>query len=219
MVRENRKSEGTGNLSMSAYTVITINLAAKQMGNFIYLLQQGVMVKVHEGCSIRTLLHGHLGISPDYIEKHIRVFLLNGRAVDDIDSAVIRDGSTLALSTAMPGLVGATLRRGSPFAVLRSEVTHSESEKCKSSEKEVIVTVKLFNVLITKLGPLFLEKGIWLSGAALEELLRNQPDEFWAVCQKVERDGKPLDVKALRGMKWSDELGLLHLRVITGRSV
>jgi hypothetical protein len=42
--------------------------------------------------------------------------------------------------TAMPGL-GATLRE-KPF-VSSVRGPHSESEKCKSSEKEVIVTVKL----------------------------------------------------------------------------
>jgi len=203
---------------MSAHTVITINLAAKEIGNFIHLLQQGVMVKVQTGCSIRTLFQGYLGISPDYIEKYIRVILLDGRAVDDIDSAIVKDGSILALSAAMPGLVGAILRRGSPFAALRSEVTYSESDRCESSENEVILTVKLFNLLITRLGPLFLEKGIWLSGLAFEELLRNQSEAFWSVCQKAELDGKPLDIKTLKGMKWSDESDLLHLRVITSHS-
>jgi hypothetical protein len=200
---------------MPAHATLTISLAARQRGCFSHLLQQGVRVKVPAVCSIGALLRDILGMSPDYIEKHLGVILLEGRAVDDIDSALLRNGSTLALSAAMPGLVGATLRRGSPFAALRSEVTHSEPERCEPLEKEVLFIVKIFNVLINKLGPLLLEKGIWLNGAEIEDLLRRQPEEFWAVCRKAERDGRPLDVKRLKGMKWSDEPGLLHLRVIT----
>ena len=35
--------------------------------------------------------------------------MLDGKPVDDIGSSFLHDGSTLALSAAMPGLVGATL--------------------------------------------------------------------------------------------------------------
>ena len=59
----------------------------------------------------------------------------------------------------MPGLVGATLRRGSYYAAMRSEISAAETEGAVEM-KEGTVTLKLFNLLIGQLGPLFLASGI-----------------------------------------------------------
>ena len=61
--------------------------------------------------------------------------MLDGKPVDDIGAALVQDGSTLALSAAMPGLVGATLRRGGAYSSFRSAITYHETgERLRAGE-------------------------------------------------------------------------------------
>jgi hypothetical protein len=96
------------------------------VSRFLLLLQRGVRMRRRVGCSVEGFLKDQLGVGSKTIEK-IQSIMLDGKAVDDIGSAVIHDGSTLALSAALPGLVGATLRRGSRYASFRSGITYHEA--------------------------------------------------------------------------------------------
>lgn len=125
------------------------------------------------GISIRGLLTAQWGLTQDYIESDISTIFVDGKPVDDLDSAIVKDGATLALSCAMPGLAGATMRRGGAIAGLRSGITHREAPSSRE-QKQGMITVKLFNMLIAELSPLFLAKGILIERkrlpAALEDL-------------------------------------------------
>ncbi len=97
------------------------------LGNFFYLLQRGFGLKIRVGMSVETTLTREFGLDSDLLDK-IQTVFLDGKAVDDLESTLVRDGSILALSAAMPGLVGATLRRGSYYAAMRSQITAAESQ-------------------------------------------------------------------------------------------
>ena len=64
----------------------------------------------------------------------------------------------LALSAAMPGLVGATLRRGGTYAAMRAAITRAAERGAAAAREEPLVRVKLFNLLIDELGPLLLAR-------------------------------------------------------------
>src|SRR5512134_372411 len=116
------------------------------VSHFLLLLQQGVTVRSRVGCSVAAFLREEVGTSTETIEK-IQSIFLDGRPVDDLETAVIKDGSTLALSAAMPGLVGATLRRGGAYSSFRSAITYHETgEACFPGEG--FVHIKLFNLLM-----------------------------------------------------------------------
>lgn len=121
--------------------------------------QNGFKIKTTVNCSIRRLLCDHLGISPAYLEERIKTIFLDGKPVDDLDTAIVKNGSTLALSAAMPGLVGATMRRGGVLASFRNTITH-EKESQTSDEEKGTVCIKLFNMLINELMPHFLHLGV-----------------------------------------------------------
>jgi len=70
------------------------------------------MISATVGCSIKNLLCNQFDITPEYLSDRISTIFLNGKPVDDVESAIIKDNSILALSGAMPGLVGATFRKG-----------------------------------------------------------------------------------------------------------
>jgi hypothetical protein len=198
-------------ISMKNRTVsLRLNLDADAIHTFFPLLQQGFMVKIQVGCSIKTTLCRQFGLSPQYVETRIKTIFLDGKPVDDIDSAIVKEGSTLALSAAMPGLAGAILRSGGQLAPLRSEIAHREGNQALT-RREGMVIVKLFNLIMDELGPIFLKRGILLRREHLESFLIGLGEDFWARCAEAELDGQGVGVESpLRYLHKSD---LVMLRV------
>lgn len=122
------------------------------------LFQQGIRVEIETGCTVKALLTDQWGLPQDYVMGRISTLFLNGKPVDDMEEAIVRDGAVLALSSAMPGLVGAVMRRGGFYASLRGGITYQETA-LDASIRRGTITVKLFNLLIRELGPAFLARG------------------------------------------------------------
>lgn len=112
---------------------------------FRALLQRGVGISGSAGTKVREFLQGILGIDPSYVEEKLQTVFLDGHPVDDLDRAVVRPGPVLALSAAMPGLAGATMRRGGYYAPLREGITHGEGTATEGNGEKGVVVVKLFN--------------------------------------------------------------------------
>ncbi|MBA7542839.1 hypothetical protein ES705_35163 [subsurface metagenome] len=163
---------------------------------FFLFLQEGFTVKAHVGCSIRDYLCKQCGIEQEYITKRISTVFLDQKPVDNIDSAVIRNGSTLAVSGAMPGLVGAVMRVGSSYASFRSSITYKENLKDHKQEYGRI-RLKLFNMVMRDLGPGFLERGIYTESGGLKDFLLKQQDDFRHGCREIILDGTPVCFKDL----------------------
>jgi len=179
---------------------------------FFRLLQQGVMIRSRIGCSVETFLREDLKAAPGTIEK-IQSIMLDGRPVDDIGTALLHDGSTLALSAAMPGLVGATLRRGGAYSSLRSAITYHETgNACMPGEGWV--NIKVFNLLMAELGPDLLGKGVLLGSADLLGFLADREQEFRHGCSAT-LDKRSVDVGTLAGAGLG-KAGKILLSVSTG---
>ncbi|HAM49625.1 MAG TPA: hypothetical protein DCP92_02610 [Nitrospiraceae bacterium] len=155
------------------------------------------MIRAHVGCSINTFLHEQIGASQEYIQDRIRTVFLDGKPVDDLDSAIIKNKSRLTLSAAMPGLVGATMRRGGVYSTLRSAITYREGSK-HSTTGEGFVQLKLFNLVMEELGPSLLRRDILLKSSDLADFLKEQPQDFWQGCGGIFLNGKPVDPDLLR---------------------
>ena len=197
--------------SESSDTELHLHLEESLVPSFFQLLQKGFRVKTQAGCSVKSFLCEQLGLSPEYVEKRIQTLFLDGKPVDDKDSATIRDGSTLALSAAMPGLVGAVLRSGGFFASMRSTISYREETGTERPQKGM-VSLKLFNILLKEIGPAFLEKGIWVHGKDLQNFIEGKLDDFSTGCKKAILDGKEVNLKTLPEMKWAEKDVFLLLR-------
>jgi len=171
---------------------------------FFQLLQKGFMIKARVGCSIKTLLCDQLGLSPEYLERMIQTIFLDGKPVDNVDTAILKKGATLALSAAMPGLVGAILRKGGYYAPMRRQISHREETETTSLQ-EGMISLKLFNILLKELGPAFLNRGIWVKGKDLEDLFKRQSTDFWAGCKVAKVDGEKVDGDKISEIEWTDE--------------
>ncbi|MBU2053754.1 MAG: hypothetical protein KKC25_02085 [Proteobacteria bacterium] len=168
---------------------------------FFPFLQQGVVLKVRVGCSVKTFLLEALRLSEEYIERRIQTVFLDGQSVDDLDRVTVRNGAVLALSGALPGLLGAALRRGGFYAPLRSQVTCKQNEESQAIEKGQ-VTLKLFNLTVRELGPSLLERGIGIGAREAEDFFRDRSDDFWAGCRRALVDGRAVEPDRLRHWSW-----------------
>jgi hypothetical protein len=167
---------------------LILTMKPGQLGEFFPILQQGFFVTAHVGCTLGRVLNRQWELSPEYVAQRITTIFLDGRAIDDVNGAIVREGSVIALSGAMPGLVGATMRRGGYYAAMRGSITYRETGT-DHVDRIAPVRVKLFNLLLPELGPDFLRRGMILGATELAEFLGNKPAAFWQACSKALANG------------------------------
>jgi hypothetical protein len=194
---------------------ICISWDADRLTHFFPLLQKGFLIKTLSGKSIRAVLCDQIGVSPEYLDNRVNTIFLDGKPVDDVDTAVIKEGSVLALSASMPGFVGAAFRKGGYYASMRGSITHGE-DSAPTASQEGFFLLKLYNFVAKELGPLFLESGIWLPRDDVKELFEGRPDDFWSGCRSCTIDGREVDLGYFLRMEWLREVSIARLRVVQG---
>jgi hypothetical protein len=175
---------------------ISLTVQPSLLQEFSVLLQTGFTIKCVVGTSLEKLFYEQLKLNLQVVEEKISTIFLNGKPVDDITTAIVQDGSVLALSGAMPGLVGATLRRKSPLASFRQSISAEQASK-KLKKTEGFIQIKLFNILLKELGPFFLEMGIFLQGSTFTSFIAEQTDDFFNQCVQIVVNGKPVKLQSL----------------------
>ncbi|MBW2433031.1 MAG: hypothetical protein JRF36_05485 [Deltaproteobacteria bacterium] len=171
---------------------------------FSQFIASGFRVKIETGCSIKELFCGPLGIAVDYFDNRIQTIFLDGKAVDNVDTAWVEDGSSVALSAAMPGLVGATFRKGGRYAPFRGSISYSKSKNVVAGGGGLI-TLKFFNMIAKELGPVFLQKGIIIEGQRLQDFVRRNSEELKAAGTSVHLNDAKVDLAALLDMNWENK--------------
>jgi len=187
-----------GNLLM----ILSLTLDVNRATGLFRIFQKGFDVHAKTGCSIRSFLSDQLAVDPGYVSERILVVFLDGRPVDDLDRTFIRTGSSLSLSAAVPGLVGAAVKSGSTYASLRSSITHRETGNVCFG-RESTVQLKLFNLVAKELGPALLERGILIDGSELVDILTGWSDNVWRECGDILLNGKPVDSLLLQRGSWA----------------
>jgi len=178
--------------------LLRLTMKSGTIGEFFPILQQGFRVTVRVGCSLRKLLSEQFSLGNDYVTDRITTIFLNGKATDDLDTTIIRDGSTIALSAAMPGLVGATMRRGGYYAAMRSGITHTGDQR-GGQDAIGSVRIKLFNMLLPELGPDFLRRGVVVDAADMSDFLASRSGEFRQLCMEAFINGSQVEPEQLPG--------------------
>ena len=175
---------------------VRLGLAAAARPVFLPLLQEGVWLRCRLGATVRQVLCEQLGIAPAYVSERISTLFLNGHPVDDPATVRVQAGDTLALSAAMPGLVGAVMRCGGYFAGLRNSITcrPSPAPECREAG---YIKVKMFNKIMVELGPDLLASGIYLRASRIGRLLTEEQQRS-ALCESPGRPpGEPLALPRL----------------------
>jgi len=162
-------------------THLSLTLPADKMFIFSPILQEGLKIQAEMGCSVKRFLCTTFPVSSEYIEERIPTIMLNGKVVEDLEGSIIEENAVLALSSAMPGLVGATLRRGGHLSTMRSGITYRENKKNQTPHRGAI-TIRFFNVLIRELGLKLLYQGITMSRVDLTVFIQRCFDPLKENC-------------------------------------
>ena len=182
---------------------------------FSSILQAGFKVNVHAGVSIRDLLCKQFDINPDYVEDRIRTAFLDGKPVDDFSTAIIENDATLALSSAMPGLVGATFRKGGYLAVFRGTITHQQANTI-AEDRAGVVSIKLFNLLAKEIGLTFLKRGVMVDSDTARWFFSDPPDAFRRGCKSILVNGQDIHMDQLsQTIASAGPEGFVALRLMT----
>lgn len=184
-------------MSDNRKTNLILTMQPDQLREFFPLLQQGVNVEAQVGCGLDMLLSQQWNIPAEYAAQRITTIFLNSRPIDSLATALIRENAVIALSGAMPGLVGATMRRGGFYAAFREGITHHDTNS-DVTDRVATVRVKLFNLLLPELGPGFLQRGITISGSELSGFLKERSESFWQGCRSALLDNLPVPSLSLQ---------------------
>jgi len=200
-------------LSMDAEKTsrLTLTVAADGLSRFLPLLGQGFTLKRPAGASLEDFLCRACGIAPDYLRDRVQTVFLNGKAIDDLAAAEVSDGATIALSAAMPGLAGAVLRKGGAYAAMRRQISHTSPGGSRAGGP-VSVNIKLFNLVAREIGPGFLEQGVLIRGADLQDFFRRQDRGFGKIGRAADIDGRPVDFEKVPEIIPENRLILLALK-------
>ena len=178
---------------------------------FFPILQKGLQVEIPSDPRIRRLLEKQFGITEENAIRRIQTLFLNGQPVDDLDSVILKDGDCLALSAAMPGLVGATMRTGGLLAGFRRSISF-HPEKNAHLLRGGEVCIKLFNLLIKEMGPGLLNRGALISIDDMKHLIRDLLQHSARTTVAVSLDDHPISLQGLLDKHWPAPDLKIHLR-------
>lgn len=182
--------------------VLCLDVDRKRLPVLYPLLQQGFILENDGNYTVKMFLSEALRLSREYIEERIQTVFLDGKVVDDLDSAVPGDRAVLALSAAMPGLAGAVLRRNTPYGPFRSSITARRGEAGNASPGGILI-VKLFNLIARDLGPALFERGLVFEASGIQSFFGSPAVESGNCFERIRMDGAPVKPDSVR--KWRCE--------------
>jgi hypothetical protein len=175
---------------------IYVYFESTNLSVFSALLSYGCKFDVRTGGRLLDLLIHQMGINERYLNEKVQTVFFNGKVVDDFSTEIVNDESVIALSAAMPGLVGAVFRKGGIFSSMRSDnVSYQQCNAVKNQEGQV--TLKLFNLIASDLGPDFYKKGICINGKDFIRYVKSKQTMLETVCKQLVVDGKNHEVRDL----------------------
>ena len=198
-------------MKTSAEKSVVIELNHDWIPGVSLLFQKGVTVDAQTGCSVQAFLCDQLGLSREYVEARIQTIMLNGKIVDDPKTAAIQSGGVLSLSAAIPGLLGATLRTGSYYAAMRSQISWKGGAPTSGGGQGTFV-IKLFNILINEVGTRLLRRGVWVQAADLASLMIEQREWLHANGAKIFVDDSDADLERLSQTAWGSGSVFFRIR-------
>ncbi|KAF1075448.1 hypothetical protein [Halodesulfovibrio sp. MK-HDV] len=142
-----------------------------------YLTQSPSEVTADIGDSMMNFLTQRLEFDAEYIDAQVKTIFINGKPVDDLDTASVPADARIALGAVAPGVAGMTMVRNSPISGMRSGITYQNTEPVQKIT-EGTVTLLLFNAIMEDKGLQILKKGITISAGKLERAVEEVPESI-----------------------------------------
>ena len=170
---------------------IDITILKTDISFFKGIFAYGIVFYIQTGNSLLDVLCRQIGIEKSYLDQRVQTIFLNNKVVDDLVAETVADGAVIALSAAMPGLFGAVVRRDGLLAPMRTAYTPSNPVEAKHDGH---VTLKLFNLIASELGPRLLEKGVYMKNKDFVDYVNWKRSVLQSVCRSVSIDGNQGDM-------------------------
>lgn len=197
---------------MEPAATLDLRLPADAVARFTPLFSEGVGIATRTGIPLMTLLCDQVGIDEGYLDQRVQTIFVNARAVDDVTRLTVGDGDVIALSAAMPGLAGATLRKGGVLAGFRAAISHTGAAGQAAAGSATVVTLKLFNLVARELAAAILRGGVWIKGGRLAAFLEETAPPSDGT-MSVRWNDKPVQGDHWTALPWPE--GWVALRVET----
>lgn len=166
---------------------LVLHVTKDSLERFTTLLQGGVQISTTRGESLGIFLDRLPGFTMEYIVDRVQTIFLDGNAIDDLQTPLNNDENILAISAAMPGLAGAIFRMNSLHAALRTK--GDVEQMLTDDDDQILVTLKLFNMIAQERGGEILKRGVFLSGNSISNFLSERPTLFNKILG-IKLDGK-----------------------------
>ncbi|MEJ2058268.1 MAG: hypothetical protein P8X39_10565 [Desulfofustis sp.] len=187
---------------------LSFDCADNELLRLSTMLQSGFIETGRQGDSILSFLLSLDGFTESYIENEVQTVFYNGDALDDVETELAGKTAAIALGSAMPGLAGAIMRKGSICGAFRKKRTVVDM---KSSGEPVTVRVKLFNSVARERGPQLLSRGLKIDGKDLLYFLKQRPLLITAL-KNIRFDGQAVQPDDLLDMLTSCDRILVKAR-------
>lgn len=188
-----------------------IKLPISEVGRLTTIFNAGMGIVTHAGIPLMALLCDQLGIDRDYVEHRIQTIFVNGRAVDNENKVILSANAVVALSAAMPGLVGATFRKHGLLASFRKDISHTASEAVQIDRRTTTITLKLFNLVAKELGADILRQQVLVKGHLLRDLVIALYAPKGLDEGTIVWDGKVFTKEEIQKFSWPDDWVALHV--------
>lgn len=153
---------------------LTLHVSENGISHLFTIMQHGAYIATTVGIPVGMLLREHLTIPEAYLAAHVETIFIDGRPVDDAETATVHDGARIGLAAALPGAAGIAMRRNSPYAALRGTISITEKQTCPAPANGEI-TLLLFNNIMHDLAGKFLQQGVVTTGGILGFVLKHHP--------------------------------------------
>ncbi len=162
---------------------------------FYPLIEKGYWTSVREGSTILDFLTEDLSLDSEYVENRIQTIFLNHKPVDDIASAPLYDNDRIAFSAAMPGLLGATMRKAGAYSTMRASISYDEKKPQPAAQPGSLNTgiwifVKFFNLIVKEIGTDVLKRGIRITGETLLDFIQSNKTALEEKTHKIRIDNQ-----------------------------
>jgi len=199
---------------MKPSATLHIQLPPSAVDQFIPFFGSGVGIVSETGIPLMSLLCHQLGIDRQYVDQRIQTVFVNGRAVDRIDQVKLPANAVVALSAAMPGLVGAAFRKQGLLAGFRKDISHVHTLSIQDAHQQTVITLKLFNLVAKELGPGLLQRHIWVKGKILADFLQTLSTIKGSQEGTIIWNDKLLSKAEMDTFQWPEDWVALHIEYL-----
>lgn len=191
-----------------------IKVPVSTVERWIPIFNAGVGIVTHTGIPLMALLCDQLGIDRNYVQQRVQTIFVNGRAVDNENEVILPANAFVALSAAMPGLVGATFRKDGLFAGFRKDISHIGAKTAETTRHDTIVTLKLFNLVAKELVADLLRQHVWVKGPLLRDMILNSYAPNGLEEGTVVWDSDLFTQHEIQNFSWPDDWVALHVNFV-----